>query len=54
MELKCLTVKRDSSMWRKIQVIHSALMNVKVPSSPFMKAVPSIGYDMNKNVMHVC
>lgn len=41
-------------MWRKIQVIHYALINAKVPSSSFMKAVPSIGYDMSKNILHVC
>lgn len=41
-------------MWRKIQVIHSTLINVKVPSSAFMKAVPSVGCDMSKNTLHVC
>jgi len=41
-------------MWRKIQVFHSALINVTVPSSSFMKAVLSIGYDMSENILHVC
>lgn len=41
-------------MWRKIQVSHSALINIKIPSSHFMKAVPSIEYDMSKNILTVC
>lgn len=54
MERKCLTMRGDSFMWRKIQVSHSSLINVKIPSSPFMKAVPSIMYDMTKNILPVC
>lgn len=54
MKLKCLTMKGDSFLWRQIQLIYSALINVKVPSSLLMKAVPSIGYDMSKNMLHVC
>lgn len=41
-------------MWRKIQMLHSALVNVKIPSSPFMKAVPSMGYDLSENILYVC
>lgn len=33
-------------MWKEI--------NVKVPSPPSTKAAPSVGYDMSKNILHVC
>lgn len=51
---KSSTMKGDPCMWRKIQMLHSASINVKIPSSPFMKAVPSMGYDMSENILHVC
>lgn len=50
-------MKGDSFMWRKIQMIHSALIKVEIPSIPFMKgslsSLPSIGYDMSKNILHM-
>lgn len=43
MEWKYLTIRRDSM-----------LFHFKVLLLPFMKAIPSVGYDMSKNMIHLC